>query len=101
MRLPACRTLPSRMFVTPSASAILRTSVFCPLNAKVQGVVERKTTIPSGSAGDHLQAGDLRQRIDDLFGEVVVEVVIVFSRTHIGERQDRNRRSSSSAVPNR
>src|SRR5262249_4776867 len=59
--------------------------------------LERK----GGSAGDHLQAGDLRQRIDDLFGEAVAEVVIVFSRTHVGERQDRNRRSSSSALPNR
>ena len=34
MRSPARRTLPSSTFVTPSASAMPRTSSFLPLNAK-------------------------------------------------------------------
>src|SRR5215472_1172702 len=41
---------------------------------------ERKRRGPS----DHLQAGNVRERVDDLFCQTVAEVFILFIRAHVG-----------------
>ena len=42
-----------------------------------------------GATGD-LQAGHVGQRIDDLLGQAVAEILVVLVRAHVGERQHRD-----------
>ncbi|OFW47357.1 MAG: hypothetical protein A3J29_23325 [Acidobacteria bacterium RIFCSPLOWO2_12_FULL_67_14b] len=44
-----------------------------------------------GCARDHLEALDPGQRVDDLLGEPVAEVLTVFRWRHVGKRQHRDR----------
>ena len=43
-------------------------------------------------ACSHLQRVNLRQRVQQLFGKAVAEVLVIDVRAHVGERQDRERR---------
>ena len=85
MRLPALRTLPSRMFATPNVSAIRRMSVFCPLNAKAE---VRAITLKPGTCASAVQ---------NLFGQPVAEVFVLLVAAHVGERQHGDGRSVSLA----
>lgn len=42
-----------------------------------------------GAARD-LQAGDVGEHIDDLFGQPVAEILVLLVRAHVGERQHGN-----------
>src|SRR2546425_589307 len=44
-----------------------------------------------GRATGDLHARYVGQRIDDVLGQPVAEVLVLFVRTHVGERQDRDR----------
>ena len=44
-------------------------------------------------AGDHLEARNSRQGVDDLFGQAVAEVFVLLVAAHVLERQHRDRRS--------
>ncbi len=46
--------------------------------------------------GNHLQSGNLRQRVDDLFGQPVAKVLVLGIATHIGEREHHDRRAAGS-----
>src|SRR2546423_343230 len=46
----------------------------------------------SRSSGGDVEAGDSRQRVDDVFGDSVGEVFVVRARAHVGERQHTDRR---------
>src|SRR5579872_486332 len=52
-----------------------------------------------GGAGDHFQAGNLRQQVDDLFRESVAEVVLLLVAAHIGEGQHGDGRSGWNKAP--
>ena len=43
------------------------------------------------SAGNHFQARNFGEQVQDLFGQAVAEVFILFVRAHVGEGQDGNR----------
>ena len=45
-----------------------------------------------GGACDHLQSGEPRQRVDDLFGQTVAEVLVLLIAADVLERQDGDRR---------
>jgi hypothetical protein len=45
-------------------------------------------------AGDHLEAGHLRQRVDDFFGQAVAEILVIGIATHVDEREHRNGRGT-------
>ena len=80
MRLPAFRTLPSSTFVTPSASAMRRTSSCLPLNANAD--VRAITFSP----------GMRVRRVDDFLGQPVAEVLVLLVAAHVLERQHDDRR---------
>ena len=42
-------------------------------------------------ARDHLEAGHLRERVDDLFRETVAEILVVGIPAHVGEREHGDR----------
>ena len=47
-----------------------------------------------GSAGNHLQARNFGEQVQDFFGQPVAEVFVLFVRAHVGEGQDRDGRLS-------
>ena len=62
--------------------------------ANVSSVGDRQVLsleVESRCARGDQQVGHLRQRIDDLFGQAVGEVIVVGPAAHGDERQDSNR----------
>src|SRR5438552_1369354 len=74
-RLPALCTLPSRMWATPNASLIPRMSSFFALEGECRG------------ARRNFQPRHFSQRVDDLFGQPVTEILVILVAAHIGEGQ--------------
>src|SRR5258708_2103579 len=80
MRLPALRTLPSRMCSTPSSCAICAILASLPLNenADVRAVT--------------FNAGACISALNDLFSQAVAEVLLFLIAAHIDEWQNGCRR---------
>ena len=81
MRSPALRTLPSSTWLTPSASAIRRMSVFCPLNANAD---VRAITFRPGICASALMISSARPSL---------KYSLSLSAAHVRERQHGDRRA--------
>ena len=51
----------------------------------------RAAELEGGRSRRDAQAVDLRQRVDQLLGQPLAEVVLIAARAHVGERQHRDR----------
>ncbi len=79
-RLPDLRTLPSRMLATLSFCATVGMSTSLPLNENAE--VREATRKPA----------DLREDVEELFGEAVGEVLVLLVLADVDEREHRDRR---------
>ena len=85
-RLPAVRTLPSRRWLTERTRAISATSLPSALARKAD--VREATRMPV----------DADERVHDLLGHALAEVVLVLAGAHVRERQHRDRHRSARRI---